>query len=273
MADYFVVRVKWRDGFVDVGTGTGRRRTIPFDAGEAATEAAAIVIGQAVLDQHGYTPKRSVQAQVNDTPSWPSLGDACATFDTATTTATDRLIARRVTVNDTGFATLQPTLSTRAEVLALRQQRAIRLLTNGTVGGRSSGSNPFQQVNSGVLSGQLSAPSIAAWSWPVVAAEVGPEWEADSHVILTRATATFTDPLSDDVTFNTYINGVLSTFLVVPAGETTYTALGSVLVLAGDRLQVTIDSVGAILEAEGDLVKATFQFSAAPGAFNRSSTV
>jgi hypothetical protein len=281
VADNFVVRVKYRNGFVDVSDGNvGRRRMIPFDAGNTDTAAQATAIGQKVLAQYGFTPRRSVQANIGDTPSWPVNGDAIDTFDLDGSIVTQRLLSRRVTFGDEAKVRLDPTLSSPLDEFVARQTQALRRLTNGTVGGRASGSSPFQQVNSQVLTGVVSGRRIETFSFSPITETESPEWEVPDFVLATKITATLNYATTPDITFNhdirfeLVVNGVNLTgvggFLNVPAGNSTYSKLGTLTLLPGDKLKINC-VINDLTEFDLDDNRASVQFTAAPNSLLRET--
>ena len=271
-----VVRAKWPGGYVEVSDGgTGRRRTIPFSAGNAQTAAAATAIAEAVLAQYGYTPRRSVQPTVVDTAGvWPQTGDGVTLRDDPndpTSTGEQRIETRKVEIGRDRALTLTPTFTNEVDELLARQTLNIRRLTNGTVGGRSAGATPFTSVKAGILSGQMEKIEIPPWTWDPVDEVDGEIWEANRFIVLTLAQVTLTAPLVDDVSFFIYLNGVLQTFILVPAGEVEWAVLGSFLISPSNKMQCTIDSVGANTLADLDGVKATLQFEGGPGTLDRTN--
>lgn len=280
MADNMVVRVKYRNGYVDVDDGnSGRRRVIPFDAGNTDTRAAAIAIGEAVLDTYGVSPRRTGQVTVGDTPTWPSVGDAISTYD-MTGTSTQRLLSRRVTFGENGKVQLDPTLNSPFDEFFERQAVAIKRLTNGTVGGRSSGGTPIQQVNSQVLTGVVSGRRIETWSFSPITETEGPVWEVEDFVLATKATTTLVDPFAappptftHQIRFEVYKNGGLETFWNILPGVTTYTMLGNLQLRPGDKLQVVVADIFDLTEFDLDENRATVQFTAAPNNLLRENPV
>lgn len=192
-----VIRVKWPGGYVDVpqSPGPGLRRTIPFDAGNVRTREAAIEVGQSVLAEQGDRPQRSWAAQVGDTPEWPSTGDRVSTVGIDGTTLEDnRIASRRVSITNTGFAQLEPTLASKQTLFVERNQLALRKLTSGQVGGRSSAGEPLQIVDSNVFTGQMSEPSLGPFSWSKMTAGPPSAVPIKEPMIITRMTVLTTTP-------------------------------------------------------------------------------
>lgn len=260
-----VVRVQWSGGFVDVSDGgSGRRRTIPFNAGaDVQTEAAAEAVGEAVLESLG--PQDSIEAEVGDSSFWPELGDAVK-VPGFSSTATARLVARRVSTDRNGAAVLSPTLGSRSQIFEERQKLAIDRLASGVAGGRSAGTAPSVSIPTGLPTGSLSPVSIPVWTLHGVREDAGPLWEADRATIATKITILMTDTApDDDITIGVYLNGAAQVAYTLAQGETEFSALGSLLITPGDQLQVRCTSIGTNDEDDLEDHKLTVQFTAAPG--------
>jgi hypothetical protein len=160
-----IVRVRWSGGFLEVSDGnlSTPARTIPFDAGNVKSRAKALEVGQTVLQEWATRPVRSWQTRVGDTPSWPSVGDRIETYDMDGTLVEQRIASRRVSILPGGFASLEPTLGTRRDLLVERNQRALKKLTDG-LQGRSSASDPLlSDKDTGFAAGQMSERSVMSW--------------------------------------------------------------------------------------------------------------
>lgn len=281
------VRVKWPGGVFQLANGSGEARFYRIDAGNAETYEQAYEIGLAALADFAYSPRETITAKVNDTPEWPETGDAISTFDGEGDVATNRMLTRRIEATDTGLARLVPTLSSPSEQFALRQARTIRDLNNSNLGGRRQGGNPFLQIQSGVLSGTLSAPSVPPFSFSPVDVIAAPAWEVTDYVVLTKtiiqlrenftaggADAPAAATLSGDMTFKLFIDDTLGTFFSVTAGTSDYSVIGSIPLTPGQLLAVSIDAIGPEPTYEElDEVNATVQFETAPGSLDRNDKV
>lgn len=236
-----VIRVKWTGGYVDVfdPLATGYTRTIPLDAANLRTKDAAIQAGLTVLTEYGG--RRSYQLQVGDTPSWPATGDGIATLDMDETVATHRILGRRVAISDTGFAQLEPTLASRQDQLIERNQRLLKQITSGAVGGRTSAGEPLQLVESNVLSGQISDSQVLTWSFPEVKEKYAAIEKTTEDITFTRLQVLMTstkkideqnqtipDTLPFPIVFQILMNGtaILPQGISFPGNTAEYNFLG-----------------------------------------------
>lgn len=250
-----VVRVKWAGGYVEVSdNGGGPRRTIPFDGGNARTRDQAIQIATATLAEFGTRPIRSVTAQVGDTPTWPDVGDAVETFaQDGTTTETSRLVSRRVSINENGFAVLEPTLSHKQDQLFIRNQLALKKLTVNASNQTNAG-GPLLQPEQNVLSGQVSESPTITWSSDTIKLGMSPLQKLNEPIVFTRfqvlianrsETATTSPALSYPLVLTIKINGTLVYLVTFPANVFEWNVLGGGYYPSGTTVQVGIYNLGS----------------------------
>lgn len=273
------VRVKWPGGYVDVADGDpGPTRMVPFDAGNARTLDAAVQIGVTVLATYAARPLRSYSVQVGDTPSWPELGDAIETVDIdGTTPVTNRLVSRRVSITDNGFAVLEPTLSTVQDQFALATTLKLKKLTT-TASGQSAAGKPLVQPQQNVLSSQLSEQGTITWSQSPVRVRMSPIQKLSESTTFTRLQILMTKNTSDGavpetlpypLTFTMLINGSPVGPITYPASTFEWNILGGGYWPAGTTIQVGIASLGS--NTYGDTAKraVTVNFMGVTGSFVR----
>ena len=250
-----VVRVKWAGGYVDVSDGgPGARRTIPFDGGNARSRDQAIQIATAALLEFGDRPVRSVTAQVGDTPSWPTVGDAIETFQQdGSNMEVNRLVSKRVSITENGFARLEPTLSHKQDQLFIRNQLALKKLTVNASNQTSAG-GPLIQPEQNILSGQISEASPITWSSDTIKLGMSPVQKMNEPIVFTRfqvlianrsELATFSPALAYPLGITIRINNTEVYPFQFPAGVTEWVWLGGGYWPAGTLVQVGVYNLGS----------------------------
>lgn len=259
-----VVVVQWAAGYVSVSDGgSGARREIAWPAVDVKTAAAAAQIGAAVLATLGVRDSVSVSAQ--DTPVWPKVGDAHSVAGWSGAASTQRLVARRVGMDENGWAIVTPTFSSPEEEALSGQRRAIEAMTTGSVSRSAAGQSAQGRLASTVPTGALSPPTIPPWSVDPPAVGRGPGWTADESVVITvmDILCRETGPPDDPISIKLYVNGSSVATITFPKDETHWTVLGDLFVGAGSVLQFAVDSVGANTEAHLADLKMTMTATAA----------
>lgn len=245
-----VVVVQWAAGYVEVADGgSGARREIAWPATDVQTAAAAAQIGTAVLATLGVRDSISVTAQ--DTPSWPQVGDAHSVAGWSGASSTQRLVARRVGMDENGYAVVTPTFSSPEEEALSGQRRAIEAMTTGAASRSAAGQSAQGRLGRSVPTGALSPPTIPPWSVDPPAVGRGPGWTTDESVVITSMDILCreTGPPDDPISIKLYVSGTSVATITFPKDATHWTVLGNVFVGAGSVLQFAVDSVGANTEA------------------------
>jgi hypothetical protein len=252
---------------------------IPYDAGNVRTLDAAVQVGATVLATYATRPLRSYSVQVGDTPVWPGLGDAIETVGVdGSTLVENRLVARRVSITNTGHAQLEPTLATVQDQFALSTALKLKQLTT-TATGQTTAGKPLVQPQQNVMSAQMSEQGTVTWSQSPVRIRQSPIQKLAEptafvklELLLTKNT---TDPIPSTLpysfTLTLYINGASVGPIVFPANTSEWTLLGGGWFNAGVTVQVAIISLGA--NSYGDTAKRalTVNFKGVTGSFIRDA--
>lgn len=288
---YFLI-IKWQRGYYHhdaAPTSTLPPKTLSFDAPWVDTEAKALEFAQkqATKLAGGEVPD-STLIDLGDTPTWVQTGDRVNTFGRYGTLADQRVVSRKVTRFNNGHAKLVPTLGSPQSMLIDRIDNDLRIAATGTSGGSSTSAVSFRNTDSGIQSGQLTAPSTETWSWTQVGEE---DTGAGGHVVefnepicITLITISFsagvdlgTDvpiPVNDlpgTVQFRYYLNDVFLTYTDVPPNHATWRVFGNAVFPGRSRFSVIISSTGTNTLADLAGVRATMKFDTAPGWLTREN--
>lgn len=280
------VRCFYENGMVEVSSGSGEARTSIIDA-SVDNAAAATDIANAALADFAYSPRESITPKVNDTPSWPTTGDAISTFDGTGSLATNRLVTRRVNIDAEGHADLVPTLASPSELYEKRQARRIESVTRKSMNGRYAATGkPF--IDGGddrVLSGTMSAPGVPPWTIaPLDEHTAGPEWECNEYTLLTKVTVSLRATTGEPPPLKTipatmrvlvYIDYTLITFIDVPPATWDYKKIGLIPIAPGQKMLCAVGEIGGPPPSYNDLneINCTIQFDSAYGSLNRNARV
>ncbi|MFZ4431618.1 MAG: hypothetical protein ACOYOQ_00325 [Microthrixaceae bacterium] len=275
------VVVKYRNGLavVDNGAPGPVLRQIPWDAGDAETEAQALAIGQSVLEQK--VGGRSYEPDVVTSPYWPSIGDGVTTVDMdGATPVTSRVTTRRVTIRDGGYALSQPTLGSPSEELLARQQIALKRQSNSS---QSQGTTPLAgQLGGSIISGSMSGPSITEWSFDPIGAVWGNIVEATVDAVIPKVMFKFDQTTKDPTSTSTnsatslaspikvgfvITPGRTGSFeqVVIPGGVQEWAFVGGLMLFKGDKIQPVLMDIYANDIADLEFKKVTISLQTAPG--------
>jgi len=261
-----VVSVQWAGGFTPVSDGgTGRRRVVPFNAGQdCVTVEQAVAIGEAQLALLGV--RDSVQVEVEDVDVWPGIGDAVLAPGFDGPPEVQQIKALRLDADENGWARLVPTLGSAAEDFDARQALRLDALATGQGGGRSAGAAPSNLITSGVPTGTARKVTISPWSFSPPSVTDGPAWPVDEPTLVTALVCELTAATAGDITVEFVRTGVTATFFDIPEGDTRFTVLGALLAVPGDSLQVNVLDVGDNTDEDLEGVRLTVKPTAVSAA-------
>lgn len=274
----YLFSIKWAKGFyLYDGGGTGRPKVIPVDAPALQSEAACVDQGARLAIRYaGGDVPDTITLDLADFGTLPALGDRIATFDGDAAWSEARITKRRVERFNNGHARLVPTVGPPNQTVLDRQNLSLKRSAAGTDGGRNATYTPVRTVDSGIVSGQLTAPAFDSWSWSQINLTDGHIKEVkDEAVLLTKITSTLSledssASVPHDFTYFFYVNDLLVSYMVHPGGESKWRTFGHALLLPGQNFMVSIGSLGSNSLADVSGVKALIQFDTAPGQLHRA---
>lgn len=271
------VRVKWPGGYVDVAdSDPPPTRMIPVDAGNVRNVGAAVQVGATVLATYATRPLRSYSVSVGDTPSWPSLGDAIETVGIdGSTLVENRLVARKVSITNTGHAQFEPTLATVQDQFALMTALKLKQLTTSASGQTTAG-KPLVQPEQNVLSSQLSEQGTITWSQSPIRVRMSPIQKLSEPTTFTRMQILMTKNTDDGavpetlpyaLTLTVKINGTSVGPITYPANTFEWNILGGGYWPSSTTIQVGIASLGSNTYGNTAKRALTINFMGVTGSF------